>query len=66
MGLFDFFKKKDKSKEKQPIQKTTKIEEEPIKMSPIDNGSHGDNFGGLIGFHFLNTDNGGQFVNEFR
>ena len=59
MGLFDLFKK-DKS---QPPQK---IEAHPeITVSKIDNGSHGDNIGGLIGFESLSKDEGKNLINEY-
>ena len=45
MGLFDLFKKNNKEEDNAHPE---------IKMSEIDNGSHGDNIGGLIGFNSLN------------
>ena len=71
MGLFNFFNKKDKKgKSNQELAKETNASErakkdDSIEISSIDNGSHGDNFGGLIGFHFLNSPNGGQLINEY-
>jgi len=54
MGLFDLFKK-DKGESITPHP--------DIKMSEIDHGSHGDNFGGLIGFNTLNDEKGRNFIN---
>lgn len=58
MGLFDMFKsgKKDSTP---PIN----IHPE-IKVSDIDNGSHGDNIGALIGFKTLEEGTGGKIVQE--
>ena len=55
MGLFDLFKKNNK-------ENFTPHPE--IIMSEIDNGSHGDNMGGLIGFNSLNDENGRKFITE--
>ena len=55
MGLFDLFKKNNKEED---------IAHPEIKMSEIDNGSHGDNIGGLIGFNSLNEDKSRNFINE--
>lgn len=71
MGLFDFFKKKKKgehqadqaredAKENNPPQQVPQA----IEIHAIDNGSHGDHFGGLIGFHTLKSEHGGPFINE--
>ena len=74
MGLFDFFKKKDKAKETNLVSKTpnpSESSEAPkkvdtsIEIVSVDNGSHGDNFGGLIGFEFLNSEIGSNFINEY-
>lgn len=61
MGIFDFFKKKDKHEEvpSQNQQNTS------IEIVSIDNGSHGDNWGGAIGFEFLNSENGGKLINHY-
>lgn len=55
MGLFNLFKKGNKEN----------ITPHPeIKMSETDNGSHGDNIGGLIGFNSKNNEIGQNFINE--
>lgn len=78
MGIFDFFKKKDKNnrveKKDEPLIKpkteetkvNTTSNEIPqvVEVVSDDQGSHGDNFGGLLGFNYLNSDNGNQFINE--
>ncbi len=55
MGFFNLFNKSKK------VENTT---HQDIKMSETDNGSHGDNIGGLIGFNSLNSENGRNFINE--
>jgi len=55
MGLFNLFKKNNQEEHSSHPE---------IKMSEIDNGSHGDNIGGLIGFNSLNDENGRKFINE--
>ena len=55
MGLFNIFSKNNQE------DHTPHPE---IKMSEIDNGSHGDNMGGLIGFNSLNNEKGRNFINE--
>ncbi len=65
MGLFDFFKKKDQAKEKKEIPAPPKEQAESIEIIALDNGSHGDHFGGLIGFPFLNTEEAGTFINQY-
>lgn len=55
MGLFNLFKKNNKE-ETDPHPE--------IKISGIDNGSHGDNIGGLIGFNTINDESGRNFINE--
>lgn len=55
MELFNLFKKNTK------VEYTLHPE---IKMAETDNGSHGDNIGGLIGFNSLNSENGRNFINE--
>ncbi len=37
---------------------------ELLKISYTEEGGHGDNFGGLIGFEYLNTEEGNNFLNE--
>ena len=78
MGIFDFFKKKDKDirveKKAEPLNKAkteetkvnTTANEIPqvVEVVSDDQGSHGDNFGGLLGFNYLNSDNGNQFINK--
>lgn len=64
MGLFDFFKKKNEPTEKQRHQAPEKKADEQIEIISVDNGGHGDNFGGLMGFHFLNSEAGKQLINE--
>lgn len=55
MGLFNLFKKNNKES----------ITAHPeIKISETDNGSHGDNIGGLIGFNSINEEGGRNFINE--
>jgi hypothetical protein len=61
MSLFDFFKKKDKKENVEPQLQV----DESIEILSVDNGSHGDNFGGLIGFGFLNSENGRNLINEY-
>jgi len=56
MGLLDLFKKGGNEK--------TRLHPE-ITLSEIDNGSHGDNIGGLIGFNTLNQESGKKFINEY-
>lgn len=55
MGFLNLFNKSKK------VANTT---HQDIKMSETDNGSHGDNIGGLIGFNSLNSENGRNFINE--
>ncbi len=60
MSLFDFFKKKHKNNSGQ-----TKLQvDESIDFLSVDNGSHGDNFGGLIGFGSFNTENGENLIHQ--
>lgn len=55
MGLFNLFRKNNKDE----------ITPHPeITISEIDNGSHGDNIGGLIGFNTLNDESGRNLINE--
>lgn len=65
MRLFNFFKKKKKSTVKNETDKTPNKMDESIEMLSVDQGSHGDNFGGLIGFSFLNSKNGEALLNEY-
>lgn len=65
MSLFNFFKEKDKSNEKQIIQKVEQKDKQSIDIISIDNGSHRNNFSGLLGFHFLSAGNGVQFIKEY-
>ena len=65
MSLFDFFKKKDKKSDKKESVPPQTQSDKSIEIISIDNGSHGDNFGGLIGFGFLNSENGGKLINEY-
>lgn len=65
MSLFDFFKKKDKRSDKEESVPLQIQPDKSIEIISIDNGSHGDNFGGLIGFGFLNSENGGNLINEY-
>lgn len=73
MGIFDFFKKKQNAKEnnlESNVRSTTDATEEiqeiennsKIDIVLDDQGSHGDNFGGLLGFNFVSS--GSQFINE--
>lgn len=55
MGLLNFFKKNNKEEHIHHLE---------IKMSETENGSHGDNIGGLIGFNSLNSESGRNFINE--
>ncbi len=55
MGFFNLFNRSKK------VENTT---HQDIKMSETDNGSHGDNIGGLIGFNSLNSEHGRNFINE--
>ncbi|MDA3613787.1 hypothetical protein [Polluticaenibacter yanchengensis] len=76
MGIFDFFKKKDKNinaEKNENLQVSSQTNEARIQASlgeisvevVSDNkGSHGDNFGGLLGFSYLNSDKGNRFINE--
>lgn len=78
MGIFDFFKKKEKnnnSNEKNdsgdlkldsPNDNPNQVSENESEIEIIldDQGSHGDNFGGLIGFNFLSQPNGSQLLNQ--
>lgn len=63
MSLFDFFKRKSKNKDKK--EHIEPQPDESIEIISVDNGSHGDNFGGLIGFNFLRAGNGEQLINEY-
>lgn len=65
MGLFDFFKKKDIKSDKKEISQSQEPLVESIEIISVNNGSHGDNFGGLIGFGFLNSENGENFIQEY-
>ena len=73
MGLFDLFKKKQKGELiSADIGNDNKIEN--ISSSNINNsdieiieesqGSHGDNFGGLFGFNYKQTQEGYSLINE--
>lgn len=55
MGLFNLFKKNNKD---------VHTAHPEIKISETDNGSHGDNIGGLIGFNSLNSEKGRNLINE--
>lgn len=55
MGLFDFFKKDTK-------EDTSKKETAAIKISGTEEGSHGDHFGGMIGFEVLHSEGGSDLV----
>lgn len=57
MGIFDFFKKKPTTSVNDTQHTTSEI-----KLTSINHGSHGDNFGGLLGFQFLNLEVGEQFI----
>lgn len=65
MSLFDFLKKKDKKNHKKESLESQPRIDESIKILSIDTGSHGDSFGGLIGFGFLNSENGRQLINKY-
>ena len=54
MGIFDIFKKGNSERVKAHPE---------IKISKTDYGSHGDNFGGLIGFNSVNDEIGRIFIN---
>jgi hypothetical protein len=54
MGLFDFFKNKKKSSASEP----------GIEIVPLNDGSQGDNLGGLFGFEFKNTPDSTAFIYE--
>jgi len=59
MGIFNIFKKGNK-------ETKSELSIHPdILLSEIDNGSHGDNIGALIGFENLNTEEGQNFINEY-
>jgi hypothetical protein len=79
MGIFDFFKKKETSATKTTFETSPKEEFEEneakmmnesskeileIEVISDDSASHGDNFGALLGFGFLNSSDGAQFINE--
>lgn len=90
MGIFDFFKKKDKntitsssSSDKGDSHESVNDDKKSvlpasdnasksqafkeaavIEILQNDTGSHGDNFGGLLGFNYLSTEIGKQFINE--
>ena len=65
MSLFDFFRKKQKPTDKKEIEEPKVNLDETVKIVSVDNGSHGDNFGGLLGFQLLNSDNGQQFIIQY-
>ncbi len=65
MSIFDFFKKKDKRSDKKESLTPQAQPDKSIEIISIDNGSHGDNFGGLIGFGFLNSENGRNLIKEY-
>lgn len=58
MGVFDFFKKW--KQEDSSIQKNSKV-----KIVSTNKGSHGDHFGGLIGFELMHSDGGAELVYRF-
>ena len=58
MGLFDFLKK---SKQKEVIKEKNSI----IEITSTDKGSHGDHFGGMIGFGLLHSEGGAELVYRF-
>lgn len=55
-SINEIYAEKLKNKEQVPYEKLDVILD--------DTGSHGDNFGGLLGFNFLNSQQGNQFINE--
>jgi len=59
MGIFNIFGRGKKDN-------INTVDHHPeIVVSEIDNGSHGDNIGGLLGFNSLNSDTGKEFINEY-
>jgi hypothetical protein len=72
MGLFNFFKKKENKVEAESsinlnsdtIKSSEETSEKIVEVISTAHGSHGDNFGGLLGFEYLNSNSGGQFINE--
>lgn len=55
MGIFDIFRKNRNNESIKPHPE--------IIISKTDNGSHGDNIGGLIGFNSVNDEKGRNFIN---
>jgi hypothetical protein len=78
MGIFDLFKKKDKNTSDQqqeahsinPNKNETKANinsnetSNAIEIISDNQGSHGNNFGGLLGFGYLSSQSGNQFILE--
>ncbi|MFK7971888.1 MAG: hypothetical protein AB8F95_16090, partial [Bacteroidia bacterium] len=64
MSLFDFFKKKNKPTDSEQAEDTQAKMDASIELVATEQGSHGDNWGGLIGFGFLQSTEG-QLINEY-
>lgn len=61
MSLFDKFRKKPKASKSAP---EAEAKEQAPALLHTDNGGHGDNFGGLLGFEYISTPEGNQRINE--